>query len=55
MEEQSMTAVETARLIDWLTQNGHTYEEACKCIDYIAAYKKPENDRTKKETPPPTK
>ena len=34
--EQSMTATETARLIDWLTANGHTPEEATDCIKYIA-------------------
>lgn len=34
--EQSMTATETARLIDWLIANGHTAEEATECIKYIA-------------------
>lgn len=34
--EQSMTATETARLIDWLIANGHTAEEATACIKYIA-------------------
>ena len=35
--EQSMTAVEAARLIDWLKANGHTAEEATECIKYIAS------------------
>lgn len=34
--EQSMTAVEAARLIDWLKANGHSAEEATECIKYIA-------------------
>lgn len=34
--ECSMTATETARLIDWLMSNGHSAEEATKCIKYIA-------------------
>lgn len=34
--EQSMTAAETARLIDWLIDHGHTAEDATECIKYIA-------------------
>ena len=34
--EVSMTAKETKRLIEWMTRNGHTYEEACNCIAYVA-------------------
>lgn len=34
--EQSMTATEAARLIDWLIANGHTAEQATECIKYIA-------------------
>lgn len=34
--DQSMTATETARLIDWLIANGHTAEDAMECIKYIA-------------------
>lgn len=34
--EHSMTAVEAARLIDWLKANGHSAEEATECIKYIA-------------------
>ncbi len=34
--EQSMTATEAARLIDWLIAKGHTAEEATECIKYIA-------------------
>lgn len=36
MEEVSLTATEAARLIDWLVQHGHTYEEACECIKAVA-------------------
>ena len=36
MEEHSLTATETARLIDWLIAKGHTAEEATECIKYIA-------------------
>jgi len=36
MEECSLTATETARLIDWLIANGHTAEDATECIKYIA-------------------
>ena len=34
--EQSMTAKETARLIDWLAAHGHTAEDATACIKFIA-------------------
>ena len=34
--EQSMTAIETARLIDWLIANGHSEKDAAECIKYIA-------------------
>ena len=33
---EEMTALETTRLIEWLTANGHTYEEAAACIKHIA-------------------
>lgn len=33
---ESMTAVEAARLMDWLLSNGHTAEEAIQCVKYIA-------------------
>jgi len=36
MEENSMTANETARLIDWLIANGLSAENAIECIKYIA-------------------
>ena len=36
MEETSNTTFEASRLIDWLVEHGHTYEEACDCIKYIA-------------------
>lgn len=36
MEEHSMTAIEAARLIDWLTANGHSEKEATECIKFIA-------------------
>jgi len=31
-----MTAVEVARLIDWLKANGFSDEQATECIHYIA-------------------
>ena len=34
--EESMTAKETARLIDWLKANGHSDAEAIECIKFIA-------------------
>lgn len=40
--EESMTAKETARLIDWLIANGHSAEEAMHCIQYIASGIQPE-------------
>lgn len=36
MEETSMTAIEAARLIDWLIANGHSEKEATECIKFIA-------------------
>lgn len=36
MEEHSMTAIEAARLIDWLIANGHSEKEATECIKFIA-------------------
>ena len=39
--ELSMTAIEAARLIDWLTENGHTAEEANQCIKFVAGYPAP--------------
>lgn len=39
--EQSMTATEAARLIDWLIANGHTAEQATECIKYIAGTHEP--------------
>lgn len=35
--EQSMTATEAARLIDWLQAHGHSAEDATACIKYIAS------------------
>lgn len=35
--DESMTATEAARLIDWLMAHGHTAEEATQCIKFIAA------------------
>lgn len=34
--EPSMTAIEAARLIDWLISKGMTAEDAAECIKYIA-------------------
>ncbi len=36
MEEASLTAIEAARLIDWLIANGHSEKEATECIKFIA-------------------
>ena len=36
MEHENMTTTETAKLIEWLLANGHTTDEACACIKYIA-------------------
>lgn len=33
---QGMTAMEAARLIEWLKANGHNADEAADCIKYIA-------------------
>lgn len=41
MEDTSMTAAETARLIDWLRKNGHTADQALECIKYIAGTQEP--------------
>lgn len=35
-EVKTMTATETARLIEWLIEHGHTAEEATECIKFIA-------------------
>ena len=40
--EHSMSAKETALLIEWLIANGHTAEDAAKCIAYIAERPAPE-------------
>lgn len=34
---ESMTTAEMARLADWLTEHGHSAEEAIECIKYIAS------------------
>lgn len=31
-----VTTVETERLIRWLVDNGHTYEEAYQCIAFMS-------------------
>ena len=36
MEEFSLSAIEAARLIDWLIANGHNADDAVECIKYIA-------------------
>lgn len=45
MEEYSMTAAETARLIEWLEVKGHTAEEAIECIKYIANAQEPKQGK----------
>ena len=44
----SMTAMEAARLIDWLMSNGHTADEATQCIKYIAGTPAPASRKSKK-------
>lgn len=34
-----MTAIEAARLAEWLKSKGHSAEEAIECINYIANFK----------------
>ena len=36
---EEMTTREIDRLIEWLTANGHTFEEAAACIKFIATSK----------------
>lgn len=42
--EIDVTTVETERLIRWLIEHGHTYEEAYECIAFMAG----KTDSTKK-------
>lgn len=44
MNEDEMTTKEVSRLIDWLKEHGHTYEEIEQCIDYISKEKSKAND-----------
>lgn len=34
--EISMTAKETAAMIKWLKEHGHSSDEAVECVEYIA-------------------
>ena len=34
--EDEMSTVETERLIRWLIEHGHSYEEAYECIAFMA-------------------
>lgn len=36
MEETSLTAMEAARLTDWLLEKGLSEKDAIECIKYIA-------------------
>lgn len=36
MEQHSMTAIEAARLIDWLIANGRSEKKATECVKFIA-------------------
>ena len=47
--DESLTATETARLIDWLIANGHTAEQATECIKYIAGVPAPASNETEKK------
>lgn len=42
--EIDVTTVETERLIRWLVEHGHTYEEAYECIAFMSG----KTDHTKK-------
>lgn len=44
MNPDEMTTKEVSRLIDWLREHGHTYEEIEQCIDYISKEKSKAND-----------
>jgi len=50
MEEQSMTAKETARLIDWMKANGISETKTLECIKYIATGIAPENESTEHQS-----
>lgn len=41
-----VTTVETERLIRWLVEHGHTYEEAYECIAFMSG----KTDKTRKES-----
>lgn len=37
-----VTTIETERLMRWLVQHGHTYEEAYECIAFMSGKTDPE-------------
>ena len=47
MNQDEMTTKEVSRLIDWLREHGHTYEEIEQCIDYISKEQPKENAKEK--------
>lgn len=42
-EADELTTKEMSRLIDWLKEHGHTFEEIEDCIDTISQEKKKDN------------
>ena len=47
MNQDEMTTKEVSRLIDWLKESGHTFEEIEQCIDYISKEQPIENAKEK--------
>ena len=47
--EASMTAKETARLIDWIKARGMTDADATDCIKYIAGETEPDSGKRDEE------
>lgn len=47
MNKDEINTKEISRLIDWLKEHGHTYEEIEQCIDYISKEHSKENNLKK--------
>lgn len=54
-EHDEMSAIQIARMSEWLRMHGHTADEVLQCIDYIAGKrkedKKEESDTAKVDRP----